>query len=261
MKMFENMLVKAGSLVLALSLSAAVLTGCSGNSVSEVKNDLDTLLGGLEQAVEGLQDVQDEENERELPVDLQTLVDSVVVAPADENAHYDRDLYTSSYQYYECDDPEHVWHDANEYTGDDGGEFSSIRAYGFYESKWYDADTDSYTDPYTNETVDVSEDGPKGYDWDHIIPLAYADAHGANGWSEEEKKAFADDPMVGVCVNASDNRSKGSDGPSEWLPDENVGDYCYTWLLIASEYGLSIAEEDMEVIIQYVDESSLAMVG
>lgn len=271
----KNIITITAGLVLSLSLAA-----CSESAMNDLGNIGSQYIDRVESTVSDVLNDWSEENgddnrydgngsasETEttqngsIPADLEALIQSVTVAPADENAQYDRDLYTSSSQYYECEDPEHDWHNSNGYTGDDDGEYTSVRAYGFYESKYYDGESDSYTDPYTNETSDVSESGPKGYDWDHVIPLAYADSHGTNAWTEEQKKAFADDPLVGVCVNASDNRAKGAKGPSEWLPDENVDDYCYTWLVISSEYGLSISQEDMDTILQYVNEDSLSMVG
>lgn len=156
---------------------------------------------------------------------------------------YDRLEWTSDYQSYECDNKGHD-HDSNEYTGDDGGKFHSIRAYAFYESEWYDWNGLSYTDPYTgNHISDV-----KDTDYDHIIPLAYAHNHGGSSWSPEKKKRFADDPSNGVCVNRHDNRAKGAKGPSEWMPERNQKWYCEQWLRIAKEWNLEIEEADMRTI-------------
>ncbi len=184
----------------------------------------------------------------ELPGDIEALISSVKVDDGD-GSKYDRDQYTSDYQSYTCDKS----HDCEK-------EYNSIRKYSFYECEWYDFDTGLYVDPYNGETTDTI----KGMDYDHIIPLAYADAHGGYEWTEEQKRAYADDPFVGVCVNAHDNRAKGAKGPSEWLPNVNVEDYCYTWLVIAEHYGLSIAQEDMDVIkscLAGVDAKSLSLIN
>ena len=183
--------------------------------------------------------------------ELQVLIDSIKIG---ENvSEYDRDDWTSSSQYYECNDIENHKHNNNDYNGDDNGEFGSIRAYSYYESEWYDWDLNEYIDPYSNETIYSI----KECDYDHIIPLAYANNHGAASWSNEEKKAYADDPTVGVNCYASENRSKQAKGPSEWLPSTNVADYCYTWLVIADKYDLSISQDDMDIIKQVLSTANV----
>lgn len=163
------------------------------------------------------------------------LIDSINVSEPYET-EYDRDKYTSSYQHY------------TNYLGD---EFTSIRKYAFYSSINYDPDTDIYTDPYDCNNYSLKET-----DYDHIIPLHYVNQHGGDNWSDDKKKEYADDPTVGVDVNAHDNRAKGDKGPSEWLPSENVDDYCYTWLVVANKYNISISQEDMNVIISEINNST-----
>lgn len=146
---------------------------------------------------------------------------------------YERDEWTSDSQLYEC----YKNHGCDE-------KYTSIRKYSFYESEWYNWDDNYYVDPYTEQVInDVRQT-----DYDHIIPLAYVNSHGGEQWNDEKKKEFADDPSNGVCVNIHDNREKGAKGPSEWLPDENKVDYCYTWLVISDHYGLSISDDDMNTI-------------
>lgn len=147
---------------------------------------------------------------------------------------YDRDEWTSASQSYEFK----------------GEKYSSIRKYSYYASK--NMNDQGYVDPYTNEYLELN-----GGDYDHIIPLAYAHLYGGYKWSDVEKKAFADDPRVGVVVNSSDNKSKGAKGPSEWLPKANLEDYAFTWLVIASEYDLSINKEDMDTIMKLLDGVSI----
>lgn len=180
-----------------------------------------------------------------LPDGVDELLQSVIQNEGNKGADkkYDRNEWTSSYQYYECDEDHECQH-----------VYRSVRNYGFFESQWYDWDTNTYTDPYNGKTkVVMPDERPFGYDWDHLIPLAYVSAHGGENWTDEQKKAFADDPNVGLCVNAHDNRAKGAAGPSEWLPECNVADYCYSWLVIADLYGLALDEEDIQTIIECLD--------
>lgn len=158
------------------------------------------------------------------------LLSSIEVEDGYED-YYDRNEYTSSSQYY---------------VGRTGETYDSIRNYAYYESVHYQNGV--YQDPYTNKMYDI-----KGLDYDHIIPLHYANLHGADNWSEEDKKSYADDPYIGVNVNAHSNRAKSDKGPSQWLPEENVEDYCYTWLVIAYQYDLSITQEDIDTIMNQLD--------
>ena len=165
---------------------------------------------------------------------LNALLQSVMVGEA-ESVNYDRKEWTSSSQWYACN---------KNHPCD--GEYTSIRTYSFYESEWYDWNAMEYTDPYTGEKIQ----SVKQTDYDHIVPLAYANSHGGAEWTEEDKRAFADDPLNGVCCTQYDNRSKGAKPPSKWLPQKNVEDYCYTWLLVCQHYGISLSQEDMNAIVE-----------
>lgn len=124
----------------------------------------------------------------------------------------------------------------------DGEKVSRVE-YDTYTSQYLiSKDPFVYKDPYTDkEITDI-----KMLDFDHLIPIFYCDKYGNVGWSKEQKNKFAQDENVGVSVLNKENRSKGSKGPSEWLPKANQGDYCYTWLLCAKEYGLALRQQDID---------------
>ena len=71
-----------------------------------------------------------------------------------------------------------------------------------------------WNDPYTGMIFTNARD----MDIDHMVPLAWAHAHGADQWSRELRKQFANDPVNLFAVQASANRSKGAKGPLQWLP-------------------------------------------
>ncbi|MEO3480862.1 HNH endonuclease family protein [Phaeobacter sp. CAU 1743] len=71
-----------------------------------------------------------------------------------------------------------------------------------------------WIDPYTDEVFMEARD----LDVDHLVPLAYAHERGASAWTSEKRTEFANDPRNLFAVDASVNRSKGSRGPSHWLP-------------------------------------------
>ncbi|MCE6958254.1 HNH endonuclease family protein [Cereibacter sphaeroides] len=71
-----------------------------------------------------------------------------------------------------------------------------------------------WNDPYTGRIFTEAHD----LDIDHMVPLAWAHAHGAAAWSTAARAAFANDPVNLFAVEASVNREKGASGPLEWLP-------------------------------------------
>jgi len=79
--------------------------------------------------------------------------------------------------------------------------------------KWYD--------PFDDKTVfDASH-----LDIDHIIPLKWAWEHGADHWTRDQRKQFANDLRFIIAVSGSLNRSKGAKAPTEWMPP-NASYHC-----------------------------------
>ncbi|MEL0621772.1 HNH endonuclease family protein [Marinomonas arenicola] len=75
-------------------------------------------------------------------------------------------------------------------------------------------------------------------DIDHIVPLKWAWDHGANKWSKEKRRQFANDPINLVAVEARLNRQKGAKGLDEWLPPKNVEQYKARFKRVLIKYGL-----------------------
>ncbi len=97
-----------------------------------------------------------------------------------------------------------------------------------------------WLDPYSGKVfLDAS-----GLDIDHVVPLAYAHERGAALWDRDKRRAFANDRRNLLAVDASENRSKGAQGPAEWLPS-NAGFECQYLLRfdrIMRIYGLTYGE-------------------
>ena len=73
-----------------------------------------------------------------------------------------------------------------------------------------------WIDPYTGRVhLDAG-----GLDVDHVVPLAYAWARGADAWDEDAREIFANDPANLIPTEARVNRSKGARGPLAWLPPD-----------------------------------------
>ena len=219
-----------GSIILIVALGATGL-----NYISDGQYSLENIINGVtgEVSNNSNSDANNSNNKNKndsikiSDSSINELINDVKIEEA-SNDEYDRDSYTSTSQLYTYK----------------GQRYYSIRNYGFYVSKWYDGNNNIYNDPYNGSTTNEV----KGLDWDHVVPLHYVNQHGGSKWSESDKKAFADNPEVGVNVNAHDNRSKSDKGPAEWLPSKNIENYCYTWLVICDKYNISVTPEDMQVI-------------
>jgi hypothetical protein len=67
----------------------------------------------------------------------------------------------------------------------------------------------------------VSYSGPaENLDVDHVVSLAEAWDSGADSWTDEQRSAFANDPINLLVVSASSNRSKRDADLGEWQPEQ-----------------------------------------
>lgn len=130
--------------------------------------------------------------------------------------------------------------------------------YSWKTSKWYNEKDATYTCPYTGTVLKDSDDGKEDndfsqLDYDHIVPLKSTYLRGAKDWTDEQKNAYAYDQWVGVDVLNSANRSKSDKGPCDYLPDINVEDYCYSWLMICSKYNLAMTQEEIDLCVDTIN--------
>lgn len=173
--------------------------------------------------------------------ELNTIVDSINIVKSLEDLNdYDRTTYEKPVQSYMLNNTKINRND-----------------YAWKTSKWFNEEDFTYICPYTGTIIkdldDNKEDKDFGnLDYDHIVPLKSTYLRGANKWSDDKKNEYAYDQWVGVDVLNSANRSKSDKGPSEWLPTQNVEDYCYSWLLICSKYNLSMTQEEIDICIDNI---------
>lgn len=83
-------------------------------------------------------------------------------------------------------------------------------------------------------------------DIDHVVPLKWAWDHGADDWTENKRKAIANDPANLITVEASLNRQKGAKGLDEWLPPKNQCQYILRFMRIKQKYGIELIESKQE---------------
>ena len=85
---------------------------------------------------------------------------------------------------------------------------------------------------------------------DHVVPLKLAHVYGGSAWSRTQKQVFANDRLNLVAAQARANRSKGSKGPSSWMPENRLHwcEYAETWDEILRKYSLQPSRADQAKI-------------
>ena len=85
-------------------------------------------------------------------------------------------------------------------------------------------------------------------DIDHVIPLKYANEHGGDQFSPDKKHKFANDDSNLVSSSAHENRSKGDDGLSQYLPSKNTCWYYRHWDYMSRKYGIKLRGADASIL-------------
>ena len=108
--------------------------------------------------------------------------------------------------------------------------------------------------PYDNRT----EQGTgRGFDIDHLVPLAEAWRSGASEWDPGRREEFANNLFIAdalIAVSASSNRSKADRDPARWLPP-NQASHCWyaaTWIHVKSAYSLAVDPDEKAALAQVV---------
>lgn len=94
---------------------------------------------------------------------------------------------------------------------------------------------------------------PSKLDIDHMIPLSYAAKQGGQSWDKKKKEKYANDLTYEnhlIAVDASANRKKGDQGPSNWKPSNKNYHctYATSWITIAKNYQLPLPDADKKAL-------------
>lgn len=75
---------------------------------------------------------------------------------------------------------------------------------------------------------------------DHVVPLSWAWKAGADEWTDDQRRAFANDRDNLIAVSGSVNKSKGGRPPWVWMPKNTNcwNEYLTKWVFITKKYGL-----------------------
>jgi hypothetical protein len=104
-----------------------------------------------------------------------------------------------------------------------------------------------WIDPYSGNVFT----NPSDLDVDHLVPLSYTAQHGGQEWSAQKKQDYANsltDEGHLLAVSASENRSKGDNGPSEYKPKTNLCQYGMDWVSVTKTWNISVTQADKDSI-------------
>ncbi|NWO07093.1 MAG: HNH endonuclease [Alteromonadaceae bacterium] len=103
--------------------------------------------------------------------------------------------------------------------------------------------------PFTGKVIQNSSN----IDIDHVVPLAWAWEHGAWQWSDEKRERFANDLTHLWPVELGLNRSKGAQGPDEWLPPTGKCSYVSRFVRTAKKYELSFTNSESRWVQDFLN--------
>lgn len=75
-------------------------------------------------------------------------------------------------------------------------------------------------DPYTGRTIPFTRSDPSAVQIDHVVSLSNAWQTGAENWTPELRREFAQDPLNLLAVDGPTNELKGDGDAAAWLPPD-----------------------------------------
>ncbi|KAA8819075.1 HNH endonuclease [Bifidobacterium vespertilionis] len=114
--------------------------------------------------------------------------------------------------------------------------------------------TGTLNDPYTGTVIDFVRGTDGGNDGgvqiDHVVALSNAWKSGANGWTRDQRIAYANDPYVLLAVDDQANQDKSDSAADKWLPSNTAYrcDYVARQIGIKSKYKLTVTNTERDAM-------------
>ncbi|WP_183095279.1 HNH endonuclease family protein [Nocardioides stalactiti] len=111
----------------------------------------------------------------------------------------------------------------------------------------------TWIDPYTGTTLvfdDLKDLGQaQAIQIDHVVPLAEAWVSGADGWTDDERRTFANDLTELLAVDGPTNASKSDDDPAAWRPRKSYQcAYARRWIRVKHRYDLEVDASEVDAL-------------
>jgi len=118
--------------------------------------------------------------------------------------------------------------------------------------------TGTLVDPYAGQTIDFvqGEDTSQAVQIDHVVPLADAWQKGAREWTDDQRAAFANDPLNLLAVDGAVNQAKGAGDAATWLPPDRDYWCPYAARIVAvkTSYGLWVTSAEGNALIGILED-------
>ncbi|MFC8798725.1 DUF1524 domain-containing protein [Promicromonospora sp. NPDC057138] len=112
----------------------------------------------------------------------------------------------------------------------------------------------TFPDPYSGETIAFvrGQDTSSLVQIDHVVALADAWQKGAQGWTDGQRKVFANDPLNLLATNGELNSQKGAGDTATWLPPNKAFRCAYVARQVAVKgaYGLWVTQAEKDAIVR-----------
>ena len=105
-------------------------------------------------------------------------------------------------------------------------------------------------DPYTGAAVPFEKADAALVPIDHVVPLAAAWVQGAGSWTDEQRRAFANDLNNLMATTRAENSAKGDSTADEWVPDDPGYGCSYATVVVTvkHEYALSVSSAEQTAL-------------
>ncbi|WP_347877691.1 HNH endonuclease family protein [Diaminobutyricimonas sp. TR449] len=108
--------------------------------------------------------------------------------------------------------------------------------------------TGDLVSPYTGETIEFvrGNETSMHVQVDHVVALSNAWQTGAQQLSQEDREAFANDPLNLLAVDGTSNQQKGDGDAATWLPPKKDFrcDYIARQVAVKAKYGLWMTQAE-----------------
>ena len=183
----------------------------------------------------------------ELPADAARKLAQLRVEPRTQPTDYDRDAFGSDW----IDTDGNGCNQRDDVLLRDAVPGSTTVAQ--QDSCDHDVLAGTWHDPYTGSTLtfdDLKDPAQaQGIQIDHVVPLAEAWVSGADRWTDDQRRAFANDLNELIAVDGPTNASKGDDDPAAWRPRKGYQcTYARHWIAVKSRYDLAVDSSEVRAL-------------
>lgn len=118
--------------------------------------------------------------------------------------------------------------------------------------------TGDLVSPYTGETIEFvrGNETSMQVQIDHVVALSNAWQTGAQQFSQQDREAFANDPLNLLAVDGTSNQQKGDGDAATWLPaaKDFRCDYVARQVSVKAKYGLWMTQAEHGAITRVLSQ-------